>query len=170
MLVLDDLHAADAPSLLLLQFLAGELTDARLMLLGAYRDVDPTLHDPLSSTLAELARLPARTRSPSGLDRSEVAAFIGESVGVEPEEGLVAAMYEETEGNPLFLGEVVRLLVSEGKLPRVALDPFLRLGIPHGIRAVIDHRLGRLPRRAGACSRSPPFSVASSASTQSGSS
>jgi tetratricopeptide (TPR) repeat protein len=144
-LVLDDLHAADAPSLLLLQFLAGELADARLMLLGAYRDVDPTLHDPLSSTLAELARLPVtHTLALSGLDRREVAAFIGASFGMEPEEALVAAMYEETEGNPLFLGEVVQLLASEGKLARVALDPFPRLEIPHGIRAVIDHRLGRL--------------------------
>jgi eukaryotic-like serine/threonine-protein kinase len=144
-LVLDDLHAADTPSLLLLQFLAAELADARLLVLGAYRDVDPTLDDPLSSVLAELARLPVtRMLALSGLDRREVATFIGGSAGVDPDEALVAAMYEGTEGNPLFLGEVVRLLVSEGKLADIALAPFPRLEIPHGIRAVIDHRLGRL--------------------------
>ncbi len=144
-LVLDDLHAADTPSLLLLQFLATELADARLLVVGAYRDVDPTLHDPLSSALGELARLPVtRMLALSGLDRPEVATFIGGSAGVEPDEALVAAMYEETEGNPLFLDEVVRLLVSEGKLADVALAPFPRLEIPHGIRAVIDHRVGRL--------------------------
>jgi Cdc6-like AAA superfamily ATPase len=145
-LVLDDLHAADTPSLLLLQFVAADLADARLLVVGAYRDVDPTLHEPLSSALAELARQPVTRMLPlSGLDRLEVATFIGGSAGVEPDEALVAAMYEETEGNPLFLGELVRLLVSEGTLTDVALAPFPRLEIPHGIRAVIDHRLGRLP-------------------------
>jgi eukaryotic-like serine/threonine-protein kinase len=144
-LVLDDLHAADTPSLLLLQFLAAELAAAPLLVVGAYRDVDPTLHDPLSSALGELARLPVtRMLALSGLDRTEVATFIGGSAGVEPDEALVAAMYEETEGNPLFLDEVVRLLVSEGRLADVALAPFARLEIPHGIRAVIDHRVGRL--------------------------
>ena len=49
-LVLDDLHAADEPSLLLLQFVAAELGDSRLLVVGAYRDVDPTLRDPLAST------------------------------------------------------------------------------------------------------------------------
>jgi tetratricopeptide (TPR) repeat protein len=144
-LVLDDLHAADTPSLLLLQFLAAELADARLLVVGAYRDVDPTLHDPLSSALGALARLPVtRMLALSGLDRPEVATFIEESAGVEPDEALVGAIYEETEGNPLFLEEVVRLLVSEGKLADVALAPFTQLEIPHGIRAVIDHRVGRL--------------------------
>ena len=54
-LVLDDLHAADEPSLLLLRFVARGLGDSRLLVVGAYRDVDPTLRDPLASTLAELA-------------------------------------------------------------------------------------------------------------------
>jgi tetratricopeptide (TPR) repeat protein len=144
-LVLDDLHAADTPSLLLLQFVAAELGDAPLLVVGAYRDVDPTLRAPLSSALADLVRLPVtRTLALSGLERREVATFIEGSAGVEPDESLVAAMYEETEGNPLFLGEVVRLLVAEGKLAEIALGPFPRLEIPHGIRAVIDHRLGCL--------------------------
>ena len=46
MLVLDDLHAADAPSLLLLRFLARGLGSARMLLLGAYRDVDPSPDSP----------------------------------------------------------------------------------------------------------------------------
>jgi tetratricopeptide (TPR) repeat protein len=145
-LILDDLHAADTPSLLLLQFLAAEMADMRILVVGAYRDVDPTLHDPLSSALGELARLPVtRILALSGFDRLEVATFIGTRAGVQPDEALVAVMYEETEGNPLFLDEVVRLLVSEGKLADVALASHLRLEIPHGVRAVIDHRIGRLP-------------------------
>jgi tetratricopeptide (TPR) repeat protein len=144
-LILDDLHAADTPSLLLLQFLAAELIDARILVFGAYRDVDPTLHDPLSSAIAELARLPVtQMLALSGLERPEVATFIGASAGLEPHAEVVDAMYDETEGNPLFLGEVVRLLASEKKLAHGALSPFPLLAIPHGIRAVIDHRLGGL--------------------------
>jgi len=148
LLVLDDLHAADTPSLLLLQFLAAELASTRLLVVGTYRDVDPKLDDPLSSTLAELARLPVTSKlALSGLERPEVATFVGESAGIDPDEGLVAAIYDETEGNPLFLGEVIQLLVSEGRLADVPLAPFPRLEIPHGIRAVIDHRLGRLSEK-----------------------
>src|SRR5206468_9009121 len=53
-LVLDDLHAADEPSLLLLQFLARELVASRLLVFAAYRDVDPTISPRLSASLAEL--------------------------------------------------------------------------------------------------------------------
>jgi len=144
-LVLDDLHAADTPSLLLLQFLAAELTDARILVLGTYRDVDPMLHDPLSSTLAELARLQiTQMLALSGLERPDVATFIGASAGVEPHKELVDAIHDETEGNPLFLGEVVRLLASEKKLGHGAPAPFPLLAVPHGIRAVIEHRLAGL--------------------------
>ena len=54
--VLDDLHAADEPSLLLLRYVARGLQDSRLLVVGAYRDVDPTLRDPLTTALAELVR------------------------------------------------------------------------------------------------------------------
>ena len=57
-LVLDDLHAADEPSLLLLRFVAREIADSRLMVACAFRDVDPALRDPLTSALAELVREP----------------------------------------------------------------------------------------------------------------
>src|SRR5262249_58003873 len=53
MLVLDDLHAADAPSILLLRFVARELGDARVMVLGAYRDIELDRGHPLTVALAE---------------------------------------------------------------------------------------------------------------------
>src|SRR5262249_43463261 len=55
-LVLDDLHWADRPSLLLLEFLAHELEGARLLVLGAYRDVELDRTHPLEATLAALRR------------------------------------------------------------------------------------------------------------------
>ena len=62
LLILDDLHAADAPSLLLLQYLARELGSTRMLLLGALRDVDPTPAHALASMLVEVAREPVTTR------------------------------------------------------------------------------------------------------------
>ena len=54
--MLDDLHWADKPSLLLLEFLAREISDTRLLVVGTYRDVELGRQHPLEQTLAELAR------------------------------------------------------------------------------------------------------------------
>jgi DNA-binding SARP family transcriptional activator len=143
-LVLDDLHAADAPSLLLLQFVAGELPQARVMILGAYRDIEPTLGEPLSSALAELTRQTATRPLPlAGLEEREVASFIEQSEGVQPTQDLVAVVHRETEGNPLFVGEVVRLLASERRLIDFRDEEPSRLRIPESVRAVIGSRLRR---------------------------
>ena len=127
-LVLDDLHAADAPSLLLLRFLARELGSTRMLLLGAYRDVDPIPGQPLTEMLAEVAREPVTRRlSLGGLSEREVAEYVELTASEIASPELVAALHEETEGNPLFVGEIVRLLSVEGVAGRVAAP---RLGSP----------------------------------------
>jgi class 3 adenylate cyclase len=144
-IVLDDLHAADTPSLMLLQFLAGELAESHILIIGCYRDVDPTLTDSLSSTLAQLGREQVTRFLPlSGLAEREVASFIELSTDVEPSETLVASIHRETEGNPFFVGEVLRLLAAEGRLAEVGDETTQRLAIPQGVRSVIGQRLGRL--------------------------
>jgi DNA-binding SARP family transcriptional activator len=143
-LVLDDLHAADAPSLLLLQFLTRELPDSHLLVIGAYRDVDPTLREPLAPVLAELAREPAAQQVPlRGLSDRDVAAYIELAASQVPAPGLAQTIHQETDGNPLFVTEVVRLLEAEGRLAERDGD----LRIPAGVRAVIEERLRRLPER-----------------------
>src|SRR6185295_14431315 len=61
-LLLDDLHWADKASLLLLQFLARDIRDAQMLIVGAYRDVELRRQHPLGAVLAELAREPACSR------------------------------------------------------------------------------------------------------------
>ena len=144
-LVLDDLHAADEPSLLLLRFIAGEVGGSRMLIVGTYRNVDPTVRDPLASTLAELAREQVTRRiALGGLTEADVARFVELDAGAIPVPGLIAALHAETEGNPLFLGEVVRLLAAEGRLAEVDARTLWTLGIPQGVREVIGRRLGRL--------------------------
>jgi DNA-binding SARP family transcriptional activator/tetratricopeptide (TPR) repeat protein len=141
-LFLDDLHAADEPSLLLLQFLARELGESRLLLVGAYRNVDPSPTDPLTIALTELAREPVtRSIALAGLGEREVARFIELTSGEAPSEELVVTIHEETEGNPLFVGEIVRLLAAEGGLDAREAP---RLAIPQSVRDVIARRLRHL--------------------------
>jgi predicted ATPase/DNA-binding SARP family transcriptional activator len=147
LLVLDDLHAADEPSLLLLQFVARELASSCLLVVGAYRDVDPTLADPLAAALTELAREPVtRSLVLGGLAEGNVARFIEETTERAPTAALVEAVFGESEGNPLFVGEIVRLLEAEGKLN----EPSPELAIPRSVKDVIGRRLRRL---SDACNR-----------------
>ena len=144
-LVIDDLHAADEPSLLLLRFVAGELGGSRMLVVGTYRDVDPTVRDPLASTLAELARAQVTRRIElGGLTPADVARYIELTAAATPPAELIAAIHAETEGNPLFVGEVVRLLAAEGRLADVDARALGTLSIPQGVREVIGRRLGRL--------------------------
>ena len=143
-LVLDDLHAADEPSLLLLRFVARELDGNRLLVVCAFRDVAPTMRDPLVATVAELVRERGVTQIPlAGLSQADIAEYVPASTGVEPAPGLVEAVHAETEGNPLFVAETVRLLADEGRIG----NPEAHLRIPPGARAVIDQRVGRVSER-----------------------
>ncbi len=140
-LCLDDLHAADAPSLLLLQFLAPELERTRMLIVGAYRDLDPTISDQLASTLAEVSRLDSTERiALGGLSEAEVLRVVELSAGIHPPESLGVRLHADTEGNPLFVGELVRLFGAEGRLE----DPGTRIAVPDTVREVIDRRLRRL--------------------------
>jgi class 3 adenylate cyclase/tetratricopeptide (TPR) repeat protein len=143
-IVLDDLHWADEASLLLLKFVARNLADVGLLIVGTYRDVELGRHHPLARTLAELSEIEQTRRvTLRGLDYGAIERFIEMTAGIEPPPGLASAVHEQTEGNPFFLGEVVRLLASEQRL-----DPDGRgdweLAIPQGVREVVGRRLDRL--------------------------
>ena len=149
-LVLDDLHWADHPSLLLLEFVARELSNARLLIIGTYRDVELSRQHPLSRSLGELTRERLFQRVLlRGLDQDDVGRFIELASGITPPTGMVEAVYRQTEGNPLFVTEVVRLLVQEGELTqeRASQRDSWSVRIPEGVREVIGRRLDRLSER-----------------------
>src|SRR5262249_21384702 len=111
-------------------------------ILGVYRDVDPIPTKPLTAVLTELAREPVTSRLHlSGLEEREVARLVELASGSVPADALVGAITEETEGNPLFVGEIVRLLVAEGDITSVEVSP---LAIPQSVRDVIGRRLRHL--------------------------
>ncbi|MEK6304460.1 MAG: protein kinase [Acidobacteriota bacterium] len=143
--ILDDLHWADKPSLLLLQFLARELKDACILVIGTYRDMELGRQHPLSQTLGELSRQGLSARIVlRGLTEQDVARFIEMTTGIKPPESLVSTVYQQTEGNPFFLSEIVRLLVVEGQLERPHTTSTSSIRIPEGVREVIGRRLDQL--------------------------
>jgi predicted ATPase len=146
-MVLDDLHWADEGSLRLLEFVSRELAEAPMLLIGTYRDVELSRRHPLSQTLAELTRERLFERIVlRGLSREDVARFIEATCGTHPPPELVDAVHSQTEGNPLFVTEVVRLLTQEGELTpeRLSGSEGWSLRIPEGVREVIGRRLDRL--------------------------
>ena len=149
-LVLDDLHWADQPSLMLLQFVARELGGARLLLVGTYRDVELSRQHPLAEALGKLTRERLFQRVLlRGLTQEDVGRFIEMAAGVTPPSALVTSVYTQTEGNPLFVTEVVRLLVQEGELSaeKARETDSWTIRIPEGVREVIGRRLNRLSQR-----------------------
>jgi DNA-binding SARP family transcriptional activator len=150
LVVVDDLHWADVPSLSLLAFLAAELKDARLVVVGTYRDVEALAGQPLAETLGALAREPVVERiSLGGLDRAGVARLIGRTIGGRPAEPLVQAVHDRCGGNPFFITELLRLLQSERALAAPDAAAAARRDIPVGVRDVLRARLARLPAQTG---------------------
>ena len=145
-IMLDDLHWADQPTLLLLQHLAEELGRTRILVVGTYRDTELARTHPLSASLAELNRGEGFLRVPlRGLERDEVESYIRAAANLEPARELVDRIHEETEDNPFFLSEVVNLMAAEGTLTA---DSLSDIQIPDGVREALGRRLDRLSEEA----------------------
>lgn len=142
--VLEDVHWADTPSLRLLQFVAQAMARERLVVISTFRDVELGRHHPLASALGDLARCRYAQRiSLSGLSLEQIAELIEAIIGREAPESLAEAVKRQTEGNPFFIGEVVRLLEDRGTA--FDTDPSSwSTTIPQGVREVVGQRLNRL--------------------------
>jgi tetratricopeptide (TPR) repeat protein len=149
LLVLEDLHWADRGTLDLLVFLSSHLEGARLLLVGNYRDVEVDRAHPLSGALADLRRGSAFRRVPlRGLTTDEVQRMMSAIAGQQVIWSLAEAVHRQTEGNPLFVQEVLRYLAEEGLVRREGgqwqRTAALEEHIPEGLRDVIGKRLSRL--------------------------
>src|SRR5262249_39797008 len=124
----------------LLQFLARQLASSRLLLVAAYRDVDPIPGEPLAALLAAVAREPTTRRlALGGLSKDEVAEYVELVAPADASDSLGTRLHERTEGTRLLVVETVSLLADEtGRTDRSA--------IPQTVRDVIARRLARLPK------------------------
>ena len=140
-LVLDDLHLADRPSLLLLEYLAGRLSEMGLLVVGTRREAEADIAAAARDALAALARH-GRTLPLRGLGEGEVTEMLGRAMGADAPHRLGAAIHAAAGGNPFFADELIRLLRAEGRLRAGALpDP---LPVPEGVRGAVRRRLAGL--------------------------
>jgi tetratricopeptide (TPR) repeat protein len=151
LVVLEDLHDADKGTLDMLTHVSRNLTGARLLMVVTYRDVEVDRSHPLSAALAELRRVSTYGRVQlRGLNADEVRRMMESITRESVPWGLAEAVHRQTEGNPLFVQEVVRYLAEEGLIARKegqwqpTRDTPLEMSIPEGLRDVIGKRLSLL--------------------------
>ncbi|MBB4930091.1 hypothetical protein F4561_000911 [Lipingzhangella halophila] len=133
--VLDDLHWADAASIRLLAFLTQHTWFEQVLVVGTYRDVEVDEPDhPLGALIGALTT--RATEVPlAGLDTGEVKELMACTAGREPDEDLAAQVRRRTGGNPFFVEQTARLWQVGS--PIDAVTP--------GIRATLETRLSYLP-------------------------
>jgi DNA-binding SARP family transcriptional activator len=143
LLVLEDLQWSDAPSLELLRFLAGGIRTARVLVVATYRDVGWERDEAMTSTLADLARQPHLERLLlSGITREGVDELMTSIIGQPTGDRLVDAVFARTDGNPLFVAHLARLLAAEAAQPA---EVIVRDLVPPGISDLIRWRVAVLP-------------------------
>ena len=143
LIVLDDVHAADASSLEVLTHVSSRIAASRLLVLAAHRDTADDVGPVLQSVLAQVSRHDSTLRVPlSGFDvdavHTQLALVLGEAVDRE----LSARVHARTGGNPFFTAEVGRMIVHGGLDAAVAAT-----AVPARLRDVITWRVDRLPQR-----------------------
>jgi hypothetical protein len=137
LIVLDDLHWADVPSIRLLQVVVSEVATCHLLVLGLYRGAEAYAHAEVAGVLPAIVR--ERTASQMtlrGLSEGEVERLAARTLGRAPDDALLRAVKQRAEGNPLFVLEVLRLVGTSNLAARA---------VPKGVRAVIGRRFDRLP-------------------------
>ncbi|HEY8924469.1 MAG TPA: AAA family ATPase, partial [Polyangia bacterium] len=139
LLLLDDLHAADPSSIQLLELVTGQVGGARVAIVGSYREVEARILPEVRDPLGRLSRR-ARTLPLGRMGRAEVAAFVRRSPTLPDDDTVVGLVHDATDGNPLFIGELVRLIETRAGETRAG-----RLPVPDGVRAVMRERIRLLP-------------------------
>jgi DNA-binding CsgD family transcriptional regulator/tetratricopeptide (TPR) repeat protein len=154
LLVIEDAHWADAPTLLLLRHLARAAGRARVLLLGTFRDTEGDVPETLTETLADLRRSDDVVRLHlAELSGEDVSEFVRRASGGElgaPE--LALAIGDLTGGNAFLVCEMWRALVETGAVEVVEgtirlTRPLGELGTPESVREVVTQRLARLAPR-----------------------
>jgi predicted ATPase len=142
LLLLDDLHWADAPSLQLLQHLSRRLAGVPLLVVAAYRSVGAAPSPTFVATLAALARTaPATPLVPAPLGPDDTSELVEHVAGQAVAVPVAITIHQTTEGNPFFIGELVRHLQADGRDlsdAGIAGDAWT---VPELIRQVIAARL-----------------------------
>ncbi len=155
LLVLDDLHWADRSTVAMLRHLTRFVPRERILILGAYPDIELEPDHPLVDLLGVVAREAGVEHiEVKSLDIADVTRLLAALAGHDVEERVGEAWYIQTEGNPFFIQELLRHLIEEGSLFQdpdgrwMTAKPLAQLGVPQRVREVVARRVARLSRAA----------------------
>jgi class 3 adenylate cyclase/DNA-binding NarL/FixJ family response regulator len=141
-LVIDDLHWADKSSLLLLCHICQRLSQQAMLIIGTYRDIEVTRKHPLFESMGDISRQASLSRiALKGLSEQDVTGFIENTVSKTLSPEIMKSLYEKTDGNPLFVSEVARILQQENFDQA---SGQMTIEIPEGIQEAIGRRLNQL--------------------------
>ena len=146
LLVLDDLHRADQPTLLLLRHVLGSIEEAKFGIIGIYNDTEVPQNHRLRSILVDFRSVhPVETVHLKGLGRSAVEELTKSWPEVPAD--LVSQLGQMTDGNPLFLDEMLRQLRYREDEREGAGDAPVppNLNPTEAIRELVARRVSRLP-------------------------
>ena len=148
-LVLDDVHWADAGSLHLLRLIATEVAGSRLLVIATCRDHESERQAAVAEVLGVLAREPhCEWITLAGLDADATHDLVVHITAGTPSRALSATVHAMTEGNPFFVHEVTRLLAdADDPADTDAHDREPTLAsraLPRRLRDAIRRRLGTL--------------------------
>lgn len=132
--VIEDLHLADLPSLHLLRYIATGLRGDPAVVVATSREPAAGSDQRRSAGLAEVASA-GRVLPLFGLDAGAVGELVEVVTGRAPTGEEVALLHERTGGNPLFVLETAKLVAARGRLGRTDMP------IPSSVRQVIEQRL-----------------------------
>lgn len=141
LIVMEDLHAADEPSLLLLRFMAQLDRGSGLMFLGTYDHLELRNKPGQRRLLTEIGR-EGRQLWLRGFDDGLIRELYEAKTGQQPSDAIASALLEASEGNPLYVEEAIRMLTKRGDIRRP--DNSVGFRVPEGIRDLIRHRLSGL--------------------------
>jgi AAA ATPase domain/SEC-C motif len=157
LLIIDDLHCAPGPTLLLFRYLIRSQRSLGVLLLGIYRETAPDLRQPFAQLLADLCRDTNIERlNIGGLDEPAIAALLEATIGHALDERaseLVNALAVQTAGNPFFLRELLAHIAEVGAIsandePLSTSLTTARLEVPQTLQEVIGQRVARLSEPA----------------------
>lgn len=151
LLVIEDGHWADAPTLLLLRHLARGAADARGLVITTFRDTEAEVPEGLSAALVDLRRSEGVVRMRlAGLSTEEVSEFVhvagGERLSADLDEA-GRVLHDVTGGNAFLLTELWRTLLDSDlalNLDAGLVDVLTGIDSPEGVREVVAQRLTRL--------------------------
>jgi eukaryotic-like serine/threonine-protein kinase len=147
LLILEDLHDADQPALLMLRLVVRELKEARVLIIGTYREIELRRQPELRQLIGELTREGTQLKL-LALSRADAARMIEARNGAPAPPRLVSEIYQATAGNPLFLDGLLRVLIVEDHLSAATRLNLAAFRVPDGVREAIRQWLALLSNKS----------------------